>query len=284
MSVRGGARGVKRAFRGGRTGPGWQLTLDSGFSEPLSKRVMTSLITTRRDVRRELIEAGWSFYRGDELVYTADLAVAFQDLQSDFCELPLDPYSETQIRRRRHSRLVYLPWANALTVQPSSSYYQHPEYNPTDGGVVRHFQGLTQRTLGNAFLLDLIRLDFKLVPFPEAVRAVPVDVGLHMISYEPRSGVPAISSPNKLHKDGEPYTFVHLICRDGVEGGESVVADNDERPIAEFTLTGPLDTFVVRDSAVVHRVKEVRVAPGQTRGVRGVLLVDFTPFKRDMKV
>lgn len=244
---------------------------------------MASLITTKRDVRRELIEAGWCCYRGDELIYSADLAIAFHDLQSDYCELPLDPYSETQIRRRRHSRFVYLPWADTLTVQPSSSYFQHPEYNPTDGGVVRHFQGLTPRTLSNPFLLQLIRLDFKLVPFPESVKSAPVDVGLHMISYEPRAGVPAISSPNKLHKDGEPFTFVHLIRREAVEGGESIVADNDERFIAEFTLEGPLDTFVVRDAAVVHCVKEMRVVPGNARGMRAVLLVDFTPYKRDMK-
>lgn len=261
-----------------------EAALDKRFSEPLFKTVMSSIITIKRDVRRELIEAGWSAYGGEELLYSADLSIAFQDLQSDYSELPLDPYSETQIRRRRHSRFVYLPWAGTLTVQPTSSYYQNPEYNPTDGGVVRNFQGLTPRTLGNPFLLDLIRLDFKLVPFPEAVRAAPVDVGLHMISYEPRPGVPAISSPNRLHKDGEPYTFVHLMRRETVEGGESVVADNDEKFIAEFTLKNPLDTFVVRDSAVVHCVKEVRVEPGKKTGMRGVLLVDFTPFKRDMKL
>ena len=93
------------------------------------------------------------------------------------------------------------------------------------------------------------------------------------------TAVDGTSSPNCLHKDGEPYTYVHLLKRDGIVGGESLVADNSKQPLFEVTLHDLLDTLVVRDETVFHHVKPIRVLPDSEEGYRLVLLIDFTPLK-----
>jgi hypothetical protein len=234
-----------------------------------------------RDVRGELARHGWAAHPGADMLRSATALAGLRALQRDLDDLPADPYARGDLRRRRHSRLVHLPWSDSFVEQPGSQYYQSREHNPVDGGAVRDFAPRLARTLRSPLLLDLIRLDLALVPFPAAALAGPIDVGLHLIAYRPRPGLPAISTPGCFHRDGEPYTFVHLIARRDVEGGENRVATADERVLAEFTLVDDLDTFVVRDAAVVHDVREVRVLPGRDAGLRAVLLVDFTPHARD---
>lgn len=67
-----------------------------------------------------------------------------------------------------------------------------------------------------------------LTTFAESIWSMPVDVGVHAIRYVPRPGFPVVPTPNQLHKDGESYTFIHLIRRRGITGGENLVADNDK--------------------------------------------------------
>lgn len=233
----------------------------------------------RADVRGELAAQGWSVCGGEEFVVPGAAAEAHCELRGDFLELPLDPYARTRNRRRRHARLVYLPWVDVFVERPGSEYYQRPEHNPIDGGIVREFAAIRGRTLRNPFLLDLIRLDLACTPLREAAAGAVIEVGLHMIAYEPTPGSPAIATPDQFHRDGEPYTFIHLMLREGVEGGENLVARDDGQLLAEFTLTRELDCFAVRDCAVLHAVKEIRVAPGRARGFRAILIVDFTPLE-----
>ena len=129
----------------------------------------------------------------------------------------------------------------------------------------------------NSFLREMILFDFFNTPFDKAIWSTPVDVGVHEIRYVARPGLPGISSPNRLHKDGEPFTFVHLIERYGITGGDSLVTDNDKRPLVRLTLTDRLDTVTVSDKDVYHQVKPIEVAPGESEGYRDVLLIDFTP-------
>ena len=73
------------------------------------------------------------------------------------------------------------------------------------------------------------------------------------------------------------FTFIHLIERHGITGGESLVADNDKRPLVRMTLDDRLDTVTLSDKDVYHHVEPIEVAPGESEGYRDVLLIDFTP-------
>ena len=54
------------------------------------------------------------------------------------------------------------------------------------------------------------------------------------------------------------------------------------RSVFETPLLEPLDSLVVRDEAVLHQVKEVRVESGRESGFRDVILIDDTPLRPDI--
>lgn len=100
-------------------------------------------------------------------------------------------------------------------------------------------------------------------------------------------GKPSRSTPDCLHRDGQPYTAVHLVSRHDVTGGLNYIApprysgrNVDELPadaLTTFTLTEPLDSYIVDDAAVCHHVSAVGCAPGAASGSRTVMLIDFSP-------
>ena len=163
-----------------------------------------------------------------------------------------------------------------------STYEQASSFNPQDGNTTRHFPELTPGLRNNRLLKRLILFDLDQLPLSDAQRSSPVDVGVHLIRMVATPGRPGTSSPNCLHKDGEPWTFVHLIDRDGIEGGESIVADNSRSIVFETVLDQLLDTLVVDDKCVYHMVREVYALPTRERGFRTALLIDFTPLKPDL--
>ena len=234
-------------------------------------------ITIERSPCKDLEDQGYACFNGSDLSIPSHLQRELDLFCAAFETLPQDPYCENGNRYRRHSRFVLLPWLGLLEPRPISQYYQDRELNSMDGGMARTFERLSDAMEANEFFRELILFDFRHTSFPEAVRSMPMDVGIHAIRYVARQGLPGISSPAGLHKDGEPYTFIHLIGRHGVTGGESLVADNDKRSLAKTSLTDCLDTVVVSDKDVYHAVTPVEVAPGETEGYRDVLLIDFTP-------
>jgi hypothetical protein len=231
------------------------------------------------DLAKELSAKGYGYVKGEEVVVAPRLKESLAEFLKECGDLPPDSYCANGTRRRRHSRFLLLPWAGRLVAWPARGYFQDASVNKDDGGATRHFAPLTRAMQANEFLLDLILDDFRLVPFAERDRLQPMDVGVHVIELNPRRGAEATATPNCLHKDGEPYTFVHLLKREGVSGGESVVADNDKNLLFIATLSDPFDTLVVRDESVYHHVMPVKLAPLSTKGSRVALLVDFTPMR-----
>ena len=213
---------------------------------------------------------------------SGDISPALGELLEACQSLPPDPHSPDGCRLRRYGRYTALPWRSILVGRPISTYEQASSFNPQDGNTTRHFPELTPGLRNNRLLRRLILFDLDQLPLSDAQRSNPVDVGVHLIRMVATPGRPGTSSPNCLHKDGEPWTFVHLIDRDGIEGGESIVADNSKSIVFETVLDQLLDTLVVDDKCVYHMVREVYALPTRERGFRTALLIDFTPLKPDL--
>lgn len=109
-----------------------------------------------------------------------------------------------------------------------------------------------------------------------------VQVGVHLIKVIAKPDCPGVSSPGVLHKDGEPYTFIHLVERKNITGGLSTVASNDKATLLEIALRNALDTIAVSDADVFHNVDAIHVEPGYDQGFRSVLLIDFSPLKPEI--
>ena len=170
-------------------------------------------------------------------------------------------------------------------VKRDVSYYeQDSSYNPEAGGLRRQFAGLGELAT-NPLLIELIKVDFVSAPWLADHWHMPIDVGVHLIRYVARPGVPSVSSPANFHRDGEPFTSVHIVGRKDLEDGSGlteIAEDKDgNRLLAQFELAEPFETAVVTDALVYHRVTPVVVAPGKEIGFRDVVLIDFSPMKRD---
>ena len=151
------------------------------------------------------------------------------------------------------------------------------------------FATLTEVLLANPFLREVVGYLFELLPLAERPGSQIWQVGLHLISLTATPSTPAYSSPDCLHRDGEPVTAAILLQRDsGVVGGANWIAKPscvdrhpDELPpedvIANFTLEQPLEGYIVIDQLVSHYVEPITTTPGCQRGTRKVLLVDYTP-------
>ena len=133
--------------------------------------------------------------------------------------------------------------------------------------------------LENEFLQQLILTNFSQTPFAAADLQLPFDVGLHVIKTVPRLDQAAVASPNCLHKDTEPFTFIHLLARENIVGGENIITDNAKEPLFIATLSKLMDTIVVKDDSVYHHVMPINLADPQAPGFRTVLLIDFTPMR-----
>ncbi len=239
-------------------------------------------ICSEIDLHRQLKDQGYLHVESADLRVAEDLLPALGALEEAYESLPLDRYCSDKNRRRRHSRFTLLPWEPHISLRPLSAYSQKRELNPDHGGLVRKFEEIEPDVARNPFLLAIIDFDFMSSPFSAEDLSFPFDVGVHLIRVEASPDLPGTSSPDCLHKDGEPYTFIHLIKRFQVEGGRNIVTDNAKKTLASVTMSHRLETIAVSDRDVHHQVEKIETSYGAARGFRDVLLVDFTPMKPEL--
>ncbi|HSR23281.1 MAG TPA: 2OG-Fe dioxygenase family protein [Candidatus Eisenbacteria bacterium] len=217
-------------------------------------------------------------------------------LQAAVDRLPADPYAPAANRHRRYSNGVLLPWSRQIQWMPTregahgpySEYYQG-DYNSEYLSMTRRFVPFEDEVLHDPFLSEIIWNDFDLTFWDEAQLIRPFVVGVHLVRLlVSRPGDQAISSPNHLHQDGEPFTFVHLLVRENAVGCTTAVAepgcvgkkpeDVDAAIIhTQFELRQPLESYGVCDPKVAHYVSALHRGPEDRPAVRAALLTDFTP-------
>jgi hypothetical protein len=211
-------------------------------------------------------------------------------------DIPADQHCEKGVRHRRYQPFVLHPWSGTLESMPPvwdagrkdyvTRYLQSVRINPEHGGEARGFAPLTNAQVTNLFLRSTVRRCFGVLPWRETHK--PVFVGVHIIQLVAKPGAPAVSSPDLLHRDGEPYTWAFLLARVNVDGGENIIAVPEaanrhpsevleESVLARFTLTKPFEGWVVDDRKVSHYVSPVSLAQDAGIGWRTILLIDFSP-------
>lgn len=223
---------------------------------------------------------GFCHVKADDFVLTEEQRASFMAVRRHFETLPRDTYDKAANRYRQLTRYVLLPFAGLLVPRPyeAITYKQDVGFNQEAMGVARQFEAVPDGICQSDFLRALIMHDFANSPLDDEMLAGPIEVGVHFIRLKATPDRPGVAVPNRLHKDGEPVTWIHLMNRKGVAGGENVITDNSqEKVLCETTLNTPLDSIGIVDDMVWHMVKPVRVAEPAQVGVRDVILVDFTP-------
>ncbi|MHC2317578.1 hypothetical protein ACVIHC_004624 [Bradyrhizobium diazoefficiens] len=240
---------------------------------------LSGLVSVSNPLLRMKTE-GFCHLDAEDFVLTDEQRRSLAAVQEHFNSLPLDTYDESANRYRQLSRYVLLPFAGLLMPRPNKAlnYHQNIGFNAEAKGIERQFSALPEAVRNADFLRELIMHDFANSPLDQEMLSGPIEVGVHFIRLRATPNRPGIAVPNRLHKDGEPVTWVHLMNRRDVVGGESVITDNSQaKVLCEATLNAPLESIGLVDDMVWHMVKPVRVAESATVGIRDVILVDFTP-------
>jgi len=113
-------------------------------------------------------------------------------------------------------------------------------------------------------------------------------IGMHLIKLSPSATMPAVASPDLVHRDGEIFTAGILIDRINASGGFNGITHTrwhdhrfgdvvDEDIYDQFTLEKPLEGYIVQDDKVAHYVSPVSCVDPNEHAERTILLIDFTP-------
>lgn len=245
------------------------------------------------DAGAALRALGWMMFGMEDLRLCADERRELAQLARYAQTLPIDGFGGNG-RHRCYAEAVLSPSARTLRWKPGIvgkdgtievEYEQETEFQPEYGGVRRRFARASNRVLQSSLIRKLIWFDFDLIGWAGA--SEPLQCGFHLVRLQALPGKPSRSTPDCLHRDGQPYTAVHLVSRHDVTGGLNYIApprysgrNVDELPadaLTTFTLTEPLDSYIVDDAAVCHHVSAVGCAPGAASGSRTVMLIDFSP-------
>lgn len=256
---------------------------------------MTTSLST--PAAESLRSHGYCRFTVDDIAPPELSAGGIARLQSAVASLPMDPHAPSANRYRRYSNAILMPWCRKLEWLPNgqgpdgpyTEYYQEAQFNPEFPAVVRQMPPLAEELKADPFLHALLWHDFDLTFWSDTQLMRPFVAGVHFVKMQAaNAGDKATSSPNHLHQDGEPFTFVHLVVRDNAVGARTVVADpgcvphmpedvDRSRIMAEFELLQPMESYGVHDVSVSHYVSGVSRGPADRAGIRAAILTDFTP-------
>lgn len=218
----------------------------------------------------------------------------YESLLKYFEDLPADDYAPGLNRYRRYSRALVLPSSGSIEWLPTvkkpdgeySAYFQG-KFNPEHPGDYREFNSLSPEIQGNQLLQEIIMANYRETFWKKEDKIMPIHIGIHFVKLRVENdGDKAVSSPNNLHQDGEPFTFAHLIERRNVKGGTNAIGvpeargklpeDADRNELHEvFEITKPLESYGVHDPQVSHYVSPIEKGDEAGIGERSVILIDY---------
>jgi aspartate/methionine/tyrosine aminotransferase len=231
----------------------------------------------KKDVRRELVEQGFSMIAAKDWVIPPDLAPHWENLRSDWHVLELDHHLKNgaTFRRRRYGRYFWSPGENILRSLPNEAYFQPEDQNGYAGGVQRAFAPLLPESVENPFLLELVRCSFGQLPLDDVRAKQNWEVRVHQIRIVATPNEVGEPAPEGIHQDGTDFLTLHLVRRENVKGAQSTIYDLDRKPIFNYTMSDVMDSFILEDPRIMHGVTPVVPADGCSPATRDLLGIDF---------
>ena len=228
-------------------------------------------------VSASIAERGFAVVRGPSLRFPG-LEDAWQRLSDDWTHLEIDTYMADggRYHLRRFGRFFFVPASSELLRLPHATVFQSRYVNNFAGGIHRNFAPLRETTFVNPCLLALIRFDFECFQVTEADRlSKPWEVWIHQIRIQTDGDTEVRPAPEGIHHDGHDFIAMHMVKRQNVHGGRSILYDNSEAEVHTCVLEGPLDTIYADDHRVMHAVDPIRPETDGLPMERDMLIIDF---------
>ena len=235
------------------------------------------MIKARAGVRDDIVNRGFA------LVRRADFQLdgweePWRELADDWDHLETDVYMSDngRYRLRRYGRFRLVPEISDLRRLPHATVFQSKGVNKFAGGMHRDFAPLRESTFANPCLLSLIRHNFDCFDLPdERMRSDSWEVWIHQIRIQVSATEVGRPAPEGIHHDGHDFIAMHLVGRNNVAGGQSMIYDNSQNPLFQCLLEEPLDTIYANDHRVMHNVEPITARDANTVASRDVLIIDY---------
>ncbi|WP_188696171.1 2OG-Fe dioxygenase family protein [Silvimonas amylolytica] len=189
--------------------------------------------------------------------------------------LALDDYMADggKYRLRRHATLSIAAADQAVCLEPHQPHYQSLEYNPLNGGVVRHYQPVEDAVIHSPVLAHLMAAGSRV--FGAMLPGSAWRVEMHQFRITADGTSAGQPTPEGMHRDGVDFVLMVLINRQNVLHGVSTVQDPSGKVLQTFTLTEPLDMAVVNDERVRHGVTAITPDMAGQPACRDILVLTF---------
>ncbi|MEV6215751.1 2OG-Fe dioxygenase family protein [Nocardia sp. NPDC051833] len=208
-----------------------------------------------------------------------DLTEADIDVLSNLFQRDLEPDRWLPAGQRYRSRAyqcfdLSLPELRCTPIAAPPPYLQSADVNPLAGGIERRFAAIpvehpaTSITVRVASRLARLLIDADILD-PSAHPRCWVDA--HYI----RIDAPGDPCPEGPHRDGLLAGSAHLVRRNNITGGESILYDTTGREAGRCVLAEPMDSFVFHDSEVLHFTEPIAAEDAGVPGFRDALLIGF---------
>ncbi|WP_188703372.1 2OG-Fe dioxygenase family protein [Silvimonas iriomotensis] len=202
-------------------------------------------------------------------------ASAWPAFAASWNNLVLDEYMADggKYRQRRHATLSLAAGQSSFCLEPHQPHYQSLEYNPLNGGVVRHYQPVEDAVIHNPVLAHLMAAGSQV--FGAIRPGVAWQVEMHQFRITTDGSSAGQPTPEGMHRDGVDFVLMVLINRHNVQQGMSTVQDPAGKVLQTFTLTEALDMAVVNDERVRHGVTAITPDRAGQSAYRDILVLTF---------
>lgn len=222
-------------------------------------------------------------------------------IRSAAAEMPMDHTDGGAGRARLYGRGHLMPWmppGDDLMYEPGRVYTFNDEFgleysqpasvNSVAAGKRRIFKPFNEELYSNRLVHDLTRMLWLALPFDHDTKQSLMTIGMHLVKLSPSGKIPAVASPDLVHRDGEIFTAAILIDRINADGGFNGITHPrwHDHPYSDvpssdvydqFTLDTALQGYIVQDDRVAHYVSPVDSIDPHAHSERTILLIDFTP-------
>jgi hypothetical protein len=176
-------------------------------------------------------------------------------------------------RRRRHANFAARAGVPGHLRGPHRPHFQAVVHNSLNGGVERWFGPMEDAVAASAPMQAL--LEFGRAVADARQPGADWYVEVHQFRIEAAAGAPGFPTPEGVHHDGVDYVLIGMIARTNLQGGETLITDDDGKELARFTLLDRLDTAFVDDVRVKHGVTPVQPADAALPSCRDVLVITW---------
>lgn len=237
------------------------------------------MITVDTDIGSSIERNHYALAPSHNFSFSHDLNESAKLFRQDWPHLEADPYMADGgcYRSRRYGLYQLSRTTGQLVHIAGTSFYQSIDSNPLNGGQQRQFAALSDKTVENPFLRELMLFDLMQLTSNKHIEDDWL-IGVHQIRIIATPGVVGNPTPEGTHRDAEDYTSQHLISRHNIGGGTNYFYGNGPEPTgtpqAVWQQKSYFDSYYF-DRSLWHSVSPIDSGKLDGGGHRDVLLIDF---------